>query len=223
MEIEKLINYEFNNKELLEEALRHTSYANETNTKSYEKLEFFGDAILEFVVSEYLYEKYTNLSEGELTKLRAMVVCEDSLHEVAKRLELSDFIKVGSGEFEKGEHHRASIMADVVEAIIAAIYLDNKANCGLASAKKFILSNLKDYIDVASHHVGEKDFKTVLQEKLQRNGNVHIEYRTIKETGPEHDKTFEVEVLLNGKVLASGIGKNKKSAEMDAARKALGE
>ena len=223
MEIEELINYEFNNKDLLTEALTHTSYANETGTKSYEKLEFFGDAILEFVTSEYLYEKYTNLSEGELTKLRAMVVCEDSLHEVAKKLNLSEFIKVGSGEFEKGENHRASIMADVIEAIIAAIYLDNKDQNGLINAKKFILDSLTNYIEDASHHVGEKDFKTVLQEKLQKHGNVNIEYRTINESGPEHNKTFEVEVLLNGKVLASGTGKNKKSAEMEAARKALGE
>ena len=218
-EIEKSINYKFKNNKLLETALTHTSYANENNVESYEKLEFLGDSILEFISSKYLYNTYENLSEGQLTKVRAQVVCEDSLKEVAKKHKFYEYIRVSKSEKANGGNKKTAIMADCVEALIAAIYFDG----GLDLAEKFIIKNLKDAIEYAVKHIGMKDYKTVLQEKLQANGDVHIEYIIINEEGPDHDKTFTAEVKCNGKVLAKGIGKSKKLAEMQAAKLALKE
>ena len=220
MNIEKLeenIRYTFKNKQLLKTALTHTSYAYEHGVQSNEKLEFLGDSILEFVSSEYMYNKYTNLKEGELTKVRATVVCEKSLYKIAKLHNFSEFLYLGRSEIMTGGNKRPAILADSVEAVIAAMYIDG----GLEPAKRFIIDNLKDEIEVATKHVGEKDYKTVLQEELQKNGDVKIEYKIIKEYGPDHDKTFEAEVYLNGKALATGVGKSKKGAEMQAAKKAL--
>ena len=219
MSIEESIGYTFKNKALIEEALTHTSYANENNTNSNEKLEFLGDSILEFISSKYLYKNYPKFNEGELTKTRATVVCEASLYEVAKKHNITQYIKVGNSERACKGYEKPAILADSIEAIIAAIYFDG----GLEEAEKFIIDNLKDAMENASHNVGVKDYKTVLQEKLQENGEVHIEYRIIGEKGPDHDKSFVAEVLLNGKVLASGEGKSKKLAEMQAAKKALEE
>ncbi len=218
-EIEKSINYKFKNEELLKTALTHISYANENNVESYEKLEFLGDSILEFISSKYLFNTYENLTEGELTKVRAQVVCEDSLKEVAKKHKFYDYILVGKSERVSGGNKKDAIMADCVEAVIAAIYFDG----GLNEAEKFIIENLKEAIEYATAHIGMKDFKTVLQEKLQKHGDVHIEYLIVNEEGPDHDKTFTAEVKCNGKVLATGKGKSKKSAEMQAAKTALGE
>lgn len=218
-EIEKSINYKFKNKELLKRALTHTSYANENNVESYEKLEFLGDSILEFISSKYLYNTYENLSEGELTKVRAQVVCEDSLKEVAKKHKFYDYILVGKSEKANGGNRKNAIMADCVEAVIAGIYFDG----GLNEAEKFIVENLKEATQYATMHIGMKDYKTVLQEKLQKHGDVHIEYLIINEEGPDHDKTFTAEVKCNGEVLAVGKGKSKKLAEMQAAKTALGE
>ena len=215
--LEQSIGYEFRDKQLLQTALTHTSYAYENNVQSYEKLEFLGDSILEFVSSEYIYENYPNLKEGEMTKVRAMVVCEESLAKVAKLHNFSDFLNLGRSEKLSGGNARTAILEDTVEAMIAAIYKDG----GMENAKKFIINNLKDAIDYATHHVGLKDYKTVLQEKLQVNGDVKIEYVTIKEVGPDHDKSFEAEVRLEGRPLARGKGKSKKAAEMQAAKKAL--
>ena len=217
MEIEKSIGYQFENKELLKKALTHTSYAYENNIESNEKLEFLGDSILEFISSEYIYNKYPNLQEGEMTKVRATVVCEKSLYKVAKLHNFSDFLYLGKSEQKTGGNKRPAILADSVEAVIAAMYMDG----GLEVSKKFIIENLKDAIENATKHVGDKDYKTVLQEKLQVHGNVEIKYEIIKEIGPDHDKTFEAEVKCNGKILATGIGKSKKEAQMEAARKAL--
>ena len=220
MEIKKLeeeIGYTFKNKQLLQNALTHTSYAYEKKINSNEKLEFLGDSILEFISSVYIYENYSNLKEGEMTKVRASVVCEKNLHRIAKAHNFSDFLFLGKSERAIAREVRPAILADSVEAIIAAIYLDG----GLEEAKKFIVENLKEDIEQATHHVGQKDYKTVLQEKLQVHGNVHIEYRIIKETGPDHNKVFWAEVMCNGKILASGEGKSKKRAEMEAAKNAL--
>ena len=220
MEIEKVekeIGYTFKQKELLKKALTHTSYAYEKKVESNEKLEFLGDSILEFISSKYLYQNYPNLKEGEMTKVRATVVCEKSLHKIAQKHNFSDFLYLGKSEQVTGGKNRPAILADSVEAIIAAMYLDG----GLDKAEKFIIENLKDEIEIATKHVGDKDYKTVLQEKLQKKEKVKIEYKIIKETGPDHDKTFEAEVLVEGKKIATGIGKNKKHAEMEAARKAL--
>lgn len=215
--LQKKLNINFSNKELLEKAFIHKSYAYENNTESNEKLEFLGDAILELVISEYLYKNYTGLKEGEMTKVRATVVCEQSLYEVAKYHNFSELLKVSKSEYQSKGNENPSILADSVEAFIAAVFLDS----GLDSAKKFIIENLKNSIEIASKNVGMKDYKTVLQEKLQEHGEVKIVYTLLKEEGPDHDKIFTVNVSCNGKVLAEGEGKTKKGAEMEAARRAL--
>ncbi len=217
MNLEENIKYTFKNKKLLEEALTHKSYANENGVKSNEKLEFLGDSILEFISSKYLYSKFPKLNEGELTKLRATVVCEESLYEVAKKHNISEYIKVGHSENLNGGREKPAILADSIEAIIAAIYFDG----GLDKAEEFIINNLEEAIDIASRNVGQKDYKTVLQEELQKNGDINLEYKIIAETGPDHDKTFTAEVVLEGDALAQGVGKSKKLAEMQAAKKAL--
>ena len=216
-QIEKSIEYTFKNKELLKTAFTHTSYAYENKVESNEKLEFLGDSILEFVSSKYIYETYKNLKEGEMTKVRATVVCESSLYKIAKFHDFSDFLYLGKSEIKTGGYKRPAILADSVEAVIAAIFLDG----GLEPAKKFIIENLKEEIEIATKHVGDKDYKTVLQEKLQIHGEVKIEYVTLREEGPDHDKTFEAEVKCDRKVLSVGTGKSKKLAQMEAAIKAL--
>ena len=215
--LEQNIGYKFKNINLLKNALTHTSYAYEHKIASNEKLEFLGDSILEFVSSEYMYNKYTKLKEGELTKVRATVVCEKSLHKIAIAHNFGDFLYLGKSELTTGGNKRPAILADSVEAVIAAIYMDG----GLEPAKKFIIDNLKDEIEIATKNVGQKDYKTVLQEKLQKHGEVEIKYTIINETGPDHDKRFEMEVRCNGKKLAVGTGKSKKLAQMDAAHNAI--
>ena len=216
-ELEQNIGYKFNDLLLLNKALTHRSYAHENKVESNEKLEFLGDAILEVIISKYMYLKYSELSEGEMTKVRATVVCEQSLYEVAKKHNFSDFLNLGKSEIANHGEGRPAILADSVEALIAAIYLDSN----LENAEKFVIDNLKDAIEVASKNVGMKDYKTVLQEKLQINGTVHIEYITIDEQGPDHDKEFTVELKVDGVVKAYGKGKSKKEAEMNAAKQAL--
>lgn len=180
-------------------------------------MEFLGDSILEFISSKYIYNNYPNLKEGEMTKVRAEVVCEDSLYVVAQRHHFSDFLYLGKGEKMTHGSTKPAILADSVEALIAAMYFDG----GLQASEEFIISNLKDAISESVKNVGMKDHKTVLQEKLQEHGNVHIHYEVIDTIGPDHDKTFVVEVSCDGKKLATGSGKTKKQAEMQAAEKAL--
>ena len=216
-ELEQNIGYKFRNIDLLKKALTHTSYAYEHKIESNEKLEFLGDSILEFLSSKFIYKNYPNLKEGEMTKVRATVVCEESLYKIANKHNFSDFLYVGKSEMMHQGNRKVAIMADSVEAVIAAMYFDS----GLESSEKFIIENLKEEIKLASENVGMKDHKTVLQEKLQIHGNVDIKYEIINETGPDHDKIFTAEVKLNGKVLATGEGKTKKQAEMNAADKAL--
>ena len=215
--LEKNIGYKFKNIDLLKNALTHTSYANEHKINSNEKLEFLGDSILEFISSKYIFNNYPKLKEGEMTKVRATVVCEESLYKIAKKHNFSDFLFVGKSEQLHQGNRKVAIMADSVEAVIAAMYFDG----GLENVEKFIVENLKDEIEIATKNVGIKDHKTVLQEKLQEHGNVEIKYEIISETGPDHNKTFVAQVKLNGKVLADGVGKTKKQAEQEAARKAL--
>ena len=216
-QLQKNIRYKFKDIKLLEKALTHTSYAYEHEIESNEKLEFLGDSILEFVSSDYLYKNYPKLKEGEMTKVRATVVCESSLYKVAKLHNFSDFLYIGKSEQLTKGNEKPAILADSVEAVIAAMYLDG----GIEPAQKFIAESLKEEIENATKHVGVKDYKTVLQEKLQENGNVKICYKIIKEIGPDHDKIFEAEVEVNGQKLARGRGKSKKQAEMEAAKKAL--
>ncbi len=216
-EFENKIEYKFKDIKLLKNAFTHTSYANENKVQSNEKLEFLGDAILEFTVSEYLYKNYKTLKEGEMTKVRATVVCEDSLYKIATKYHFDELLYLGRSERLSGGAQKPAILADSVEAVIAAIFMDS----GIEEAKRFIIENLKDEIENASKNVGQKDYKTVLQEELQKHGSVKIEYEIIEEKGPDHDKTFVSEVKCDGKVLATGSGNTKKQAEMEAARKAL--
>lgn len=217
MELSRKIGYEFKNNKLLELALTHTSYANETKGRtSNERIEFLGDAVLEVIASEYIYKTYPNLSEGEMTKTRAYAVCEESLAEIANNYGFSDFLHVGKCEEKINGLYRNSILADSVEAVIGAIFLDS----GIEEAKKFILPNIVKKIEEYLTK-GSKDYKTTLQEKLQVHGDVKIEYKIVSEDGPEHDKTFVSEVYCNGKLLGKGVGKSKKEAEMEAARVAL--
>ena len=202
--LEQSIGYTFKNKELLKKALTHTSYAYENKVESNEKLEFLGDSILEFISSKYIYQNYPKLKEGEMTKVRAEVVCEASLHQVAGRHNFSDFLYTGKSEYACHGNKKPAILADSVEAVIAAIYFDG----GLDEAEKFIIENLKEAIEKCTKNVGMKDHKTVLQEKLQQNGDVSIRYSIIKTSGPDHDKTFFVKVECNGKELAMGVRKN---------------
>lgn len=216
-EVEKSIGYTFQHKNLLKQALTHTSYAHENKLESNEKLEFLGDSILEFISSKYLYQNYPKLKEGEMTKVRATVVCEKSLYKIAQMHNFSDFLYLGKSERKTGGQKRPAILADSVEAMIAAIYLDG----GLDKAEQFIIENLKDEIELATKHVGDRDYKTVLQEKLQAHGEVTIKYEITKEEGPDHNKKFEAQVSLNGKILAKGEGNSKKEAHMSAAKQAL--
>ena len=220
MDLEKFeenIRYTFKNKELLKNALTHTSYANENGINSNEKLEFVGDAILEFVTSKYLYNNYINLKEGEMTKVRATVVCEESLYKIALKHNFSDFLYLGKSELYNKGMKSPAILADSVEAVIAAMFFDSN----IEQVEKFIIDNLKESIEQASQHVGLKDYKTVLQEKLQTKGEVCIEYKIIQEKGPDHDKCFTAQVSCDKKILATGEGKSKKNAEMEAAKKAM--
>lgn len=216
-EFQEKIEYKFKNIKLLKKAFTHTSYANENRVESNEKLEFLGDAILEFVVSNYLFNNYHNLKEGNMTKVRAAVVCEKSLYKVALKYDFGQLLYLGKSEKKSNGDKKPAILADSVEAVIAAIYED----AGLRQAEKFILDNLKTVIATESRNAGEKDYKTVLQEELQKNGNVDIQYNIIDEKGPDHDKSFIAEVKFNGKCLARGVGKTKKEAEMQAAKQAL--
>jgi ribonuclease-3 len=213
---EKNIGYTFKNKDLLKNALTHTSYAYEHKVKSNERLEYLGDSILEFISSKYLFRNYSDLSEGEMTKVRAYAVCEDNLYKIATEHNFSDFLFLGRSELSS-QGVKKAILADSVEAVIAAMYLDG----GLEVTEEFILKNIKQAIEFASKNVGLKDYKTVLQEKLQENGEVLIKYEIIEEKGPDHNKVFTAEVECDGKKLAIGTGRSKKSAEMEAARKAL--
>ena len=220
MELSKLeenLKYTFKNKKLLKKALTHTSYAYENGIESNEKLEFLGDSILEFISSIYIYQNYPNLKEGEMTKVRATVVCEDRLFKIATKLNFNQFLYLGKSELKGKEQIRKAILADSVEAVIAAMYLDSN----LDESKRFIIDNLAEEIEKATKNVGQKDYKTVLQEKLQEHGATSIKYIIIDEKGPDHDKTFVATVEWNDKLLATGEGRSKKMAEMEAARKAL--
>ncbi len=217
-ELEKRINYTFQNRELIYEALSHSSYANEKKKqrRSNERLEFLGDSVLSVVVSQYLFTHYPDLPEGELTKIRAALVCEKSLHRFALQIGLGEFLMLGKGEEHTGGRERPSILADAFEAVIAAIYLDG----GLEAARKHILRFLpKNIPENRSLLFG--DYKTALQEVIQKNPEEKVEYVLRSETGPDHDKSFVVEVCLNSNVIGKGNGKSKKEAEQMAAKEAL--
>lgn len=215
-EFEKKIGYEFKNKALLTRALTHSSFANEHHSSQgdNERLEFLGDSVLGFVTAEYLFSHHKNFPEGELTKLRSYAVCEKSLFEFAKQVGLGEHIMLSNGEDRTGGRERPSVLSDAFEAVIAAIYLDG----GMGEAKKFILRFVEPYVEAKPSF---KDYKTTLQEVVQQNQGEELVYITVSESGPDHDKTFEVEVHLNSNVIGRGKGRSKKRAEQDAAKKAL--
>ena len=215
---EENIDYKFNNKEYILEALTHSSYSNENKRYNFnERLEFLGYSVLSIVVSDYLFKNEKELPEGELTKLRASIVCEESLSEVANNIKLGEYMLLGKGEEATGGRERISILADAFEAVIAAIYLDGS----IEDAKKFILTNMEDIILDARRGKIFRDYKTHLQEVLQGKGESNIWYKLIDEKGPDHNKRFIMEVGINKDVLGVGEGKSKKEAEQFAARVAL--
>ncbi len=217
-ELEARIGYKFNKESLLSRALSHSSYANEFKNSlgSNERLEFLGDAVLSLVVSDCIFKDFTHLPEGELTRIRASLVCEKSLCEFAKEIELGKYIMLGKGEKMTGGDKRPSILADAFEALIAAIYLDG----GMENARKFILGFVNRELN--EHDGGNfVDYKTKLQEIIQKNPEEALEYCLVGESGPDHDKRFDVELRLNSNVIGRGTARTKKQAEQYAAREAL--
>lgn len=216
-EYEELIGYRFRDKSLLETALTHSSYANEHKVRSYERLEFLGDSVLGFVTAEYLFSQFPQLPEGKLTKNRAVLVCERTLCGFSRELQAGSFLRLSHGEIHSGGRERDSILADVFESTTAAIYLDSG---DLEQAKCFILRFIAPAAKAQTVQP-LKDYKTTLQEIVQQNPGEHLKYVLVKESGPDHDKHFVVEVHLNSNVLGRGGGRSKKDAEQQAAREAL--
>lgn len=214
------INYTFKNEKLISTALSHSSYANEHKNEGVEcneRLEFLGDAILGFVVGEYIYKKFSLWPEGKLTKLRASVVCETMLSKKGREMGINNALKLGKGEEHTGGRERNSIIADAVESVIGAIYLDG----GMEPARKFVLDMLVNEIEEISSTVHVLDAKTTLQEIIQRNSQEPIEYKIVGESGPAHCKLFSVEVCHKNKILGEGTGHSKKEAEQRAAMEAI--
>lgn len=216
-DLEMKIGYKFNNKDYLMEALTHSSFANERhkNLNCNERLEFLGDAVLSIISADFLFHKYPDMPEGQLSKLRSSLVCTDSLSKFAREIHLGDYLFLGKGETNTGGADRPSILENAFEALIAAIYLDGGKKC----AEQFVLSFLTKAVE--NHDVSFKDYKTMLQEIVQQNPSENVNYILVGESGPDHDKVFEVEVHLNSNVIGKGKGKSKKSAEQAAAKEAL--
>ncbi len=218
--LEEKLNYTFRNRQLLCEALNHSSYANEhrsAHIRSNERLEFLGDSVLGFVAAEFLFLQHPDLPEGDLTRIRAALVCEQSLYEVAQKLELGKYLKLGKGEEAGGGRTRTSILADATEAVFAAVYLDG----GMDAASSLIHRVLLEAEKEEAVEERRRDYKTALQELVQRQANQDLTYRMAGEAGPDHNKTFAAEVLLNGQLIGTGTGHSKKEAEQDAAATAL--
>ncbi len=222
----KHIDYRFKRTELLQLALTHSSFANEFSSpapaasgdQNYnERLEFLGDSVLGVVVSEYLYCQYCDLPEGELSKIRALVVCEATLCQRAEAIGLGNFLRLGKGEDLTGGRTRPSILADALEAVIAAIYLDG----GLAAARQFIIKNFKSCIAEAAAGRLFSDYKSALQEAVQAAGKGVVSYKIVDQTGPDHNRQFNAVALIDGKRCGTGSGRSKKSAEQQAAKRAL--
>ncbi|MBO5575138.1 MAG: ribonuclease III [Ruminococcus sp.] len=217
-QFQQVIGYKFKNEKLLYEALSHSSFANESKKQrnSNERLEFLGDSVLSVIVSDYIFEHLKHLPEGELTKLRASLVCEKALFDFSKKIDLGNYIFLGKGEELTGGRERPSIVSDAFEAVIAAIYLDG----GMKSAAKYVLSFIPE--DIKPHSVVSfVDYKTALQEIIQKNPEEKVEYVLSDETGPDHDKKFTVQVMLNSNIIGTGVGRSKKAAEQNAAKEAL--
>ena len=219
-ELEKKLNYTFRDPALLSEALSHSSYANEHRSarlNSNERLEFLGDSVLGFVTAEFLFTRHPDLPEGDLTRIRAALVCEQSLYEVARKLDLGRHLKLGRGEESGGGRERTSILADATEAVFAAVYLDG----GIRAASDLIHRVLLCAEREEAVEERRRDYKTALQELVQRQADQTLTYQMVGEQGPDHAKVFSAEVLLNGTAIGSGSGHSKKEAEQAAARSAL--
>ena len=217
-DLEIAIGYRFRNITLLQNALAHSSYANERwhdSLKSNERLEFLGDSILGMVVAEHLYRNYPDRPEGELTRMRADMVCENALAAIAGRIGLGEHLLLGHGEEQTGGRTRNSILADAVESVIAACFLDGGMDAARGFIDRFVLT------DVPVRKLRNADYKTALQELVQQKKNQQLTYKLTGESGPDHDKHFEVAVLLNGNTVGTGTGSSKKRAEQDAARAAM--
>lgn len=211
--LEKNIGYTFKDKSLLKAAMTHSSYANENkgNIPYNERLEFLGDAVLQLITSEKLFRESSHMAEGKMSKQRAALVCEDALAGYSAEIQLGQFLLLGKGEEASGGRNRPSILADAFEALIGAMFLDG----GMDVAKKFVLR----FVDAA--HLSLQDYKTLLQEIIQKNPGERLSYVVSGEHGPDHDKSFEVQVHLNSNVIGKGTGKSKKQAEQAAAKEAL--
>ena len=219
-DLARRIGYNFKNQALLITALTHSSYANEAKNKSSpynERLEFLGDSVLNMLTAEYLFSRFNNLSEGDLTKVRAMIVCENALYEIARKIGLGEFLLLGKGEEQTGGRLRVSILADATEALIAALYLDG----GIEAARSFVLPYIEGKAADALKQHFLKDYKTALQEIVQQNKQETIRYEIAGATGPDHDKTFNAILYINTNPVAFGFGKTKKEAEQSAAKAAL--
>ncbi len=216
-EFQKNIGYFFKNPDLLKTAFTHTSYAYENNTESYERLEFLGDAIVDFLVGEYLFKNYPAFDEGMMSRIRASLVCEKALSELGAQIGIEKYMLLGHGAELSGERKRPSIHSDMFEALIAAMYLD----AGIDNAREFLYSLYGDKIDEATKSSQVIDYKTKLQEKLQKKGPCNIVYDIISAEGPVHHCLFEVEVSANGKKLGRGSAYSKKEAQQRAAEDAL--
>lgn len=211
--VELKIGYTFKNKGLLETALTHSSYANEAKKESNERLEFLGDSVLSIIVSDYLYRRLPNVQEGQLSKYRATLVCEQSLNEISEKISLSKFIRLGKGEELTGGRERPSIISDAFEAVLGAIYLDG----GMELARKWVIELMRDAIEDVATGNRYADYKTMLQEALQKGNKGKVTYKTVGESGQDHNKVFEVEVLVDGEPKNTGKGHSKKEAEQNAA------
>ena len=217
-EIEENLNIKFSNPEYIMIALTHSSYAKQfANEKYNERLEYLGDSVLQLVITEYLFKHYTDKTEGQLSRVRSLIVCENSLYKISNNLKLSKYIRMSKGEEITGGRERVSILGDAVEAVIAAIYLDQ----GFEVAKKFILKNFEDIIYKAINNQIIRDFKTYFQEYIQRNGSANITYEVTGFEGPPHRRKFFIELYLNGEHVEKGSGFSKKEAEQNAAKQAL--
>lgn len=217
-EVEKCLGVKFSNELLIKTALTHSSYAKQFKGAKYnERLEFLGDSVLQLCITQYLFVNYAKKNEGDLTKIRSLIVCENSLYEVAQKLKIAKYIRMSKGEYLTGGMERVSIQADAIEAIIAAIYLDN----GEEAANKFILTQFAEIIDKAINNKIILDFKTELQEYLQKDGEVNITYELVKFEGPPHRRKFYLNVYVEDKLMGTGSGYSKKDAEQKAAKEAL--
>ena len=220
VEFENAAGISFNNIELIDTALTHSSYANQKGLKyndHNERLEFLGDSVLSMVISEHLYKKYRSRPEGKLTRIRAAIVCEATLAETARKICLNNYLLIGKGEEMSNGREKDSLLADAMEAVIAAVYLDG----GYDTVKKFIIALLNDKIEKMGKIKSLNDYKSKLQEYVQKNSDLQLSYELIEEAGPPHDRTFKMKVMLGDKEFGEGSGKSKKESEQNAAKEAL--